>query len=355
SGLKDPAATVRLAAVRSLAQLRQPDLADAVALLAADEDRGVRQAVIDALGALSAGKHLQTVLQRTDPAAESDTAVRARAWTVAMAMLAKADAATLSDVCDSLADRDDAASQRIEIRQMLVKVLKADKSPGLPEAQRRLAQALMGASRPAEAAPLLAEAYGLYAAAGNPQAGAVYLEWIDALLKASDPMVVKAMGDATQAGAFPEVLGRLNKRLATLVAEAKYARAVLLAGEVIRQLTSRLSPEQRGALEKVIADASARQTDADGKRVVQLTAQLMATDAAAGKSAADELKAMGDRAVAPLVMELKKAASAEKPNAQAEKAILDVLTQIAPKLTGYDPQAPQAERIARIDAWMKVL
>ncbi len=354
-GLKDPAATVRLAAVKGLAQLRQPELADAVALLAPDEDRGVRQAVLDALGTLSAERHLPTILQRTDPAVEADAAVREKAWAVTMAALAKADAATLSEVCESLADRQDAAGRRIEIRQMLVKVLKAQKSPDLPEAQRRLAQALMGASRPAEAAPLLGEAYALYSAAKNPQADAVYLEWIDALLKANNPMVVKAMADPTQAKSFAEVLQRLNKRLAALMAEERYAQAILLAGEVVRQSPNRLSGEQRKALEQIAADATAKQLSADTKRVVQLTARLLATDASAGRAAAGELKAMGDRAVEPLVQELKKAASAEKPNAQAEKAILDVLIQIAPKLTGYDPQAPKADRLSRIDAWLKVL
>ena len=355
SGLKDPAATVRLAAVKGLAQLRQADLADAVALLAGDEDRGVRQAVIEALGALSPKKHLQAILQRTDPTAEPEAAVREKAWAVGMAVLGKADAATLLQVRDSLADRKDAVSQRIQIGQMLVKVLKASKSPDLPEAQRRLAQALMGASRPAEAAPLLGEAYALYAAAKNPQAGGVYLEWIDALLKANDAMVVKAMADTTQASAFAEVLGRLSKRLAALVTEERYAPAILLAGEVVRQLPKRLTPAQRGQLEGVVKDATAKQLSADGKRVSQLAAQLLATDAGAGKAAADELKAMGDRAVGPLVMELKKAASADKPNPQAEKAVLDVLMQIAPKLTGYNPQAPKAERLSRIDAWLKVL
>jgi len=354
-GLKDAAATVRLAAVRGLAQLRQAELADPIALLASDEDRGVRQAVLDALGTLSAEKHLQIILQRTDAAVEPDAAVREKAWAVTMAILAKANAATLSEVCDSLADREDAVSQRIEIRQMLVKVLKAEKSPKLPGAQRSLAQALMGASRPAEAAPLLGEAYKLYAAAENPQADAVYLAWIDALLAANDPMVVKAMADPAQAKAFAEVLKRLHKRLAALVAETRYAPAILLAGEVVRQLPDRLSGRQRKALEQVAADATARQTSADTKRVVQLTGRLLSTDAGASKAAADELKAMGGRAVEPLVQELKKAASAEKPNAQAEKAILDVLIQIAPKLTGYDPQAPKAERLARIDAWLKVL
>ena len=355
SGLKGIEATVRLAAVKSLAQLRQPDLADTLAPLAADADRGVRQAVLDALGTLGGRKHLQIILQRTDPTAEPDPTVREKAWAVVTAALGKADAATLSDVCESLADRTDAVSQRIQLRQMLVTALQASGSRELPAAQRKLAAALSSASRPAEAGPLLGEAYRAYAAAKNPQADAVYLEWIDALLKANDPVVVKAMGDSARTESFPQVLERLNKRLRALVAEGRHAPAILIGTEVVRQLAKRLTPAQRQAIEAVVAGASAKQLAVDRDRVAKLAAQLLAADAAVGKAAAAELKGMGDRAVAPLVLELKKVAAAEKLNEQAEKAILDVLMQIAPKLTGYDPRAPKDERLQRIDTWLKVL
>ena len=353
NGLKDPAATVRLAAVRGLAQMRQANEADAMALLAADEDRGVRQAVIEALGTLGAVKHLPVILQRTDPVAESDAAVRDKAWAVVMALLAKADAKTLSAVCESLVDRADAAAKRIQIRQMLVSQLKAGKSPKLPEAQRGLARALMRESRPAEAAPLLGEAYALYAGAKNPQAGSVYLEWTDALLKANDPTVVKAMADPARKDAFPEVLKRLDKRTAALMAEQRYAPVILLVGEVLRQVPSRLSVAQRQALAKVVSTATAKQLSADTQRVGQLAGQLLATDAVTAKAAVDELKAMGPRAIRPLVLALKTTAAGAKPNPQAEKAVLDVLMQVAPKLTGYDPKAPKAERVQCIDAWLK--
>jgi len=355
SALKDPAATVRLAAVEGLAQFRRADLADAIVPLAGDEDRGVRQAALETLGALSGDKHRETILQRTDPAAEPDAAVRDKAWAVLMTVLAKSGSATLAEVCESLAQRPDAVGQRIQVRQMLVQAFRADKSPKLAEAQRQLAGDLMSASRPAEAAPLLGGAYGLLGAAKSPLAPKVYLEWIGALLKANDPMVVKAMSDPARAGAFADVLARLNERLTELVNEGRYAPAILMAAEVMRQLPDRLTAEQRKALEKLVSDAQAKQLAADSKRVSQLAAQLLAADASVGKAAAEELKAMGSRAIKPLVMELKMAASAEKPKAGAERAIVGVLMQIAPKLTGYDPQAPKGERLQRIDDWLKTL
>ena len=44
--------------------------------------------------------------------------------------------------------------------------------------------------------------------------------------------------------------------------------------------------------------------------------------------------------------------AARTPARDVEKAILDVLAQIAPDLTGYDPEASVAERTKRIEAWL---
>jgi len=355
SALVDPAATVRLAAVKGLAAFRKSEFAPDVAALAGDDDRGVRQAVLDALGAVAGARDLQTVLKRTDPTVEPDATVREKAWTVAMAILAKADAATLAGVCEALADRQDAVSQRILLRQMLVASLRADKSDKLPAAMRKLAAELVAASRPAEATRLLGEAYVAYQADKSPQARDVYLEWTDALLEANDPLILKAMADKAQAAEFPTVLAKVEKRLGELTAEGRYAPAVLLGGEVLRQLSARLTPEQAASFQKLLGDAKARQLASDRTRVEQLSAQLQAADATTRQAAAAELKAMGDRAVGPLVEAMRSVVSDPQPNLAAEKAILDILVQIAPKLTGYDLAAAKGLRLKKIDEWTKSL
>ena len=355
SALADAAATVRLAGVKGLAQFRKPELTDAVAHLAGDDDRGVRQAVLDALGLIAGARDLQTVLKRTEPAVEPDATVREKAWAVAMAILTKADAQTLAGVCDALADRLDAVSQRITLRQMLVASLRASKNNQWPAASRKLAVDLLAASRPAEAAPLLGQAYAACQAGKSPEAREVYLEWVDALLKANDPLIFKAMADAAQEGEFPGVLEKVEKRIGELMADGKYAPAILLAGEVIRQLSSRLSPAQVASFQKILDDAKARQLAVDRARVEQLAAQLQSADATTGKAAAAELKTMGDRAVRPLIVALWGVVSGPKPNPLAEKAIVDILVQIAPKLTGYDLAEAKALKLKRIQEWVKGL
>jgi HEAT repeat protein len=353
-GLKDPAATVRLAAVKGVAKYHDADLADAIVPLAGDEDRGVRQAVVEALEALGGIKQTQTVLQRTDPAAEPDAGVRQKAWTVLMAMLAAGASGSLEEVCDMLADRKDAVAERIKIRQMLVAALKAEKSVKLPAAQRKLAATLTAAGRAADAAPLLGEVYSLHAASKNPDVKAVWLEWVDAMLQAGDLGVFKAIADA-KAEAPAEGLKHFIAFLASLMSDGRHSTAVLLAGEGLRQLNGKLDAEQKQAVLAVLEEARTRQATEDRHRVAKLAAQLYATDAAARAAAVGELKAMGDRAARPLVLELQKLAGSAKPNTDAEKAVLEVLPQVAPKLTNYDVKAPTAERLQKIEEWLKLL
>ena len=161
--------------------------------------------------------------------------------------------------------------------------------------------------------------------------------------------------DAAQEGEFPGVLEKVEKRIGELMADGKYAPAILLAGEVIRQLSSRLSPAQAASFQKILDDAKARQLAVDRARVEQLAAQLQSADATTGKAAAAELKTMGDRAVRPLIVALWGVVSGPKPNPLAEKAIVDILVQIAPKLTGYDVAEAKALKIKRIEEWVKGL
>ena len=128
-----------------------------------------------------------------------------------------------------------------------------------------------------------------------------------------------------------------------------------VAGEASKQLPKRLTEAQRAALEQDLAKARAQLRAADRQRIATMVRQLVSTEDAARKAAETELQTMGDRAVAPLVEELRKVVDAAKPDAEMEKAILAILKQIAPRLTGYDPSAPKADRIKRIEAWGKDL
>ena len=147
----------------------------------------------------------------------------------------------------------------------------------------------------------------------------------------------------------------MEKRLGELTAEGRYAPAIMMGGEVLRQLSERLTAGQKTSFQKLIDDAKVRQLAADRKRVQQLSAQLQAPDATTRGAAAAELKAMGDRAVGPLVGALRSVVMSTPPSPDVEKSIVAILVQIAPKLTGYNLAETKELRLKKIDGWAKSL
>jgi len=353
SALKDTEAKVRLAAVNSLAQAGQAADADSIAALVGDSDRGVRVASIATLGKLGGRKHLATILKRTDPEAETDQAVRKKAWEVAMGLLAGADAATLEAEAQRLAGRDDAINQRIEILEMLVSALKTEDSAKLPQALRTLGQALLAGARPAEAAGHFRKAYDAMLVAKDTKASGAWVEWIEALLAADDPVAIKAMVAQNENAVFSAARKALTARLAVLIEEQRYAPVILLADRAVENLSQRLTVEERRGFQTALTDAREAQRVADKKRVSQLVGQLTAADESARSKASGELQVMASRAVVPLLEILRSSVEDRQADPRVAQAIIVVLKQVAPKLTGYDSEASKVQRIKVIEAWLK--
>jgi len=351
--MKDSSAKVRLAAVGSLGRVGNGESAGRLVDLVGDGDRGVRQAAIAALGSLGDKEQLQAVLRRTQPVLETDAAVRQGAWEAVAAILARCDDATVTTFADGLAGRSDAAESRVKILTVLTDRLRQAGSPQLASAQRKLAGALVAAGRGAEAATLLEEIHAALAAGGKPEAPAVWMEWVDALLAADDPNSIMVIKSQTDAELFAGAVERLVARLDHLAAQERFNVVVLLATEAMDHLAERLGDRHKASLRKAVEDGKARQLAADRLRVSKLAGQLCSSDEAERKAAADELTGMSDRAVLPLLEALRHAVAVPGADAQAEKAILEVLRKVSPRMTGYDPAAPAAGKTALIDSWMR--
>jgi HEAT repeat protein len=350
---QDVAATVRLAAVGGLKQFARPEVAPVLEGMVSDSDRGVRQAALAALGAMGGQKNLQILLARTDPAVESDAAVRQQGWDSALGILSKADAATMKAVVAGLASRTDATDPRIKVRQMLAVSLRTAKDAELPDALRQLGQDLVKAGRPAEAVPATGEAYTALLAGKDPKAADAWQEWVDAMAAADDPAAVKALADQPDEKAFALGLQKTLSRLDALREKGKWQAIGLICAAGGTQLAPRLTAEQAKLLQARGEESKAKLAESDRQKVPALITQVVSGDEAIRKSAAGELQTMGDRAVAPLVEELKKAVSGEAENHAVEMAVLELLKQAAPKLTGYDPAAAKADRLKVIDVWLR--
>jgi hypothetical protein len=199
----------------------------------------------------------------------------------------------------------------------------------------------------------LEEAVAALTKVSSPQIQEAWLQWVDALLAAGDARVVKVIGAQKDPAAFRQACQRLEAGLAALSKRQKHSQALRIAQRASVSLAGRMSPKRRKALATALQSIAARQRSADRNRVAALTTRLISANAAGAKAAAVALKAMGDRARGPLVEELANVVAAEKANPQAESAILSMLKQIAPKLDGYKPAAPKADRLKTIDAWRK--
>ena len=351
--LKDKAVAVRQAAVNALAGLGQAALAKSLVPLAGDPDRGVRQAAIAALGKLDAETHVQTILERTRPSVEADAAVRKQAWDV---IHQQAKPAVLAVVWKDTAKRDSALEHRIKVGQKLEAAMASAKDPALASFQRELASVLMAVLRPAEAAARLREAHAALKKADSPETQATWLEWVEALLAAGAPESIKVIASHTDAAeAFVQAGKLLDARLKDLQDKGEFSQVVALAAAALDQLAGRLTAEQKKALGDILAGARAKQAAADRLFVAKTVPQLVSTDAKAAQVARDSLKGAGERLTVPLLEELRKAVTAAKPDPDTEKAILDVLAHIAPKLTGYSLTATQPAKLKCIDGWLKTL
>lgn len=347
--LKDTGATVRRMAVNGLAKINDPLFAELLVPLMADTDRGVTIATIAALGNIGGEKYLDEILKRT--AAANDDAVRKQAWDSALAILANSNYQTLGDVCDRVAQQPESAIQYLQVMGLLVEKLKVAKSPSLAERQRQFAAALIKAERPNEASAQLAD---VYAAADHakPQTNALWAQWVECMLAADDPSVAKVLVGQNDSALFDNAIAKLQARLDVLVTSSKHAAAVGILEQVVRELASRLTAQQNQSFSRMLADCRLKQAQSDQQRVAKLATQLLVSEESASKAAATELATLGDRAIRPLIGELRKNIASTRPSLDLEKALLASLRQLAPKLIGYDSSAPMADRMKVLDSWV---
>ncbi len=355
SALKDPSAAVRLSGIKALQRLMLPESASAVAPLVSDSDRGVRLAAIAAIGSLGQAEHIEIILPRANPKVEPDAAVRGQAWSVVMSLLGKVETAKLQDLADKLSQRDGADEYLIDVLKLWSARIPPEQTDEWIPVRLRLGRALLKADRPAEATGELAAVHAAMVEAKDPQAPKVWCEWIESLLVAGDASAVTNIAEVKDDSQFESAMASLQKRLDALNAAKNWDAVVRLAAGALARLADRLNEPQKKAIEKALSYGRAQQSLADRQRVATLVVRLTGADEAAGQAAARELATMKDRATGPLIEQLRKIISSEKPDPAAEKRILDVLSTLAPQLKGYDPGADPAERIKTLDEWIRGL
>ena len=351
--LKDEAAMIRLAAVSSLGELGDGSLADAVVPLVSDQDRGVRQAAIVVLGKLGGEKYIQHVIERARASSEPDAAVRNQARDVTLDILKKCDTQVLWNVIGQLQNQPDGRDLQIQILEILVDRLETEKSKYLHAAHRHLGLVLKQAGKAGEAAAHLRRAFELLEKEKNPQARVLWSEWLEAMYDHDVEGFIKAMAEQEDEQLFLSAYADLGTRLEKLKNSREWSKLIILTAASIEHLKPRLTADKLQALGEILAQAKQEQRAVEEQDARKLVADLLAADEASRRKAEAAVKAMGDRAVKPLLEELRKTVTVENPNPAAEKALLAMLSQIAPDLKGYDAAAKKEDRLKLIDKWLQ--
>lgn len=355
--LRDTAPVIRLAALNGLPRLQARDSAGAIAPLAQDEDRGVRQAALEAIILLGGKDYLKTILRRTDPRIEPDAVVRKEAREGVLALVASADLPTTEEILALLPPQPETTPLRIAALSRKADLLRAAGSPEASAVLRQAGGLLLADGRPAEAVPLLAEAWRLLAADSTQvfPARATWFEYVRAMLAADQPAVIQTVAEQKNSSDRARAVSLLLARLETLQKEQKYPAVLSLGGGAEKQLASAMSPAQIGMLQTLLASARRNQRELDRQQIEQLLPNLLSADLASREEAATVLKTMGTRAAYPLLEELRRTATAPTPDPDREIALHEWIRQVLPDIGPYDPTAEKEQRLAKIDAWLKTL
>lgn len=356
NALEDPSAVVRLAAVNALARMGAKSAVEDIEPLMADADRGVRQSAIAVVATLGGKEYLSGILHRTYPSVEPDAGVRKQAWEVVMALLADAEPPTLRRVADHIERHPDAAEQYIRVLRLLVNGLQSagDTAPTrLAAARRDLAEALLSSGRAAEAAPHFEKAWKSAIERGEQPAAELRLRWIEALLASNDTAAVAAISDCQRQETFAEAMELLETRLDELATRQDHEAAIRLCEEALEQLSERISQQRRQSLQRRHEQATTLRLEAERERVTELCGQLTSDDEATRQKARSELLDMSQRALPHVLRVLRSAVASDPPDSDTEEAIVPVLNELEPDLTGYDPSAPVQERLSVIEKWIQ--
>ena len=355
SALKDPAAVIRLAGVTGLTKLKHAASSAEIAAHISDPDRGVRQAVLNAIATLAGKEYLLAILDRTDPEIEEDSAIRTEANRWVLDLAKTADSKMHRKILDKLKTRKD-SELRISMRKIFVAELRKLKDGKLALALNALSRDLQIANRSVEAVTIAREAYML-AAADTKMAKHLPEFWqnyVTALIASNQPLAAKLVATQKDKKLRETATMQYQTQLKTLMNAKNYLAVIKLAKAALENKIETDSWSESKIL-NLIDQATKAQIIVDKSLVEKLIPELTSADNSLRDSAQSQIKQLGVRAVKPLIAGLRGALNAKPVDTKTEQAILELLMQIDPKLTGYDTKADIKTRLDRIDYWLKNL
>jgi HEAT repeat protein len=348
---------VRRAALRGLAATDDGTSAPMIRPFLDDPSPGIRLAAAEALGRCGrTDDDLNTLVQRLDPALETDDPVRLRAWDGVQRILRGRSVEEQLSWAERFNRSDNTvAMERYAALLGQIERRLAERNPPPPlryDVLDRLGDANVVLGRHASAAAFFEQSFLGRLAAGHEGAESAMLNTLEALLVARRFDAVAAL--LSRAGAngavgsgsatldLDKIAARLDATLNDRLVRDEIDAATALADQIERWLESNplLGEERRAALQTRLDEV---RKAANGRRISTLLQQL-GQNGVAAEQAELALSAIGRDALPRLVEELeRRAAPADEPD-PLEGRLVAIVRRIEPRWEGFGADVDEEGR-----------
>ncbi len=263
AGADEPVPAIRQAAVRGLGRVNDAQQAAVViARLSTDIDPGVREVAAEALGRLGVDVGpLKALRERLDPKLETSAAVQDKAWESYALIFLKLPAADQKTVMASWPAADPGAvTRRIELLIHLEKAMSNSKydPPRLTMLREELADALVAASRPADAAPVLARGLETLAADQSAVRRRLTLKLVETQLNGSTPEKAIATAAGLETAELKEAVAARLLKYAQVAAKKDRAAAADFLTKLKQSVPDQFGPPWTTRFEELRVSASSK-------------------------------------------------------------------------------------------------
>ncbi|MFN0135334.1 MAG: HEAT repeat domain-containing protein [Phycisphaerae bacterium] len=369
-------ATVRGAALRGIASLADPKraettrnalpttatstapseraLVDAIVPAAGDADLNVRRVAVDALAQVgTSDAHLQVLLTRLATTSEVDEGIRASAWRGVQRIAAAASPREIDAIVERLPDSGTLRQQRT--LELLVLAEKASIAGGGSREELGLLRCRIGLvaselSQPAEAISAYSNGVRDLVAAKSARVS----EFCDALAMLAlrsgrfDADVSKTLSELGGAVSGDALWTALRGEIERISAKDGIDRALDACAALRSAMPTQFSQAARDELEKRIGEMRQTQATRDLERV--RTALETLKTSPRDEAARTAIAALGPRAASGLRDTLRTLVTQSGGDAEYERLVHDLLRAAVPAWGGYALDAPQADKLAAIEA-----
>ncbi|MFO0837493.1 MAG: HEAT repeat domain-containing protein [Phycisphaerae bacterium] len=322
------------------------DWLDALINVAGDADGAVRAAAIDALAQFGAGESALQALWGRLSLLETDAAIRDKAWSGVLRLLAGRPVAELDAWARRLPEIDDRTP-----RWTLDLLLLEEKSKELSNEARAELRVRIAGLRAAEGDPQQALAGYASALAGlGPERQIAAKAEMLRLALASDRLDAGVAETLRQEPRLPSesALELIQAEIRRRLEQDDADRALNLLAQLEQNPPMQWSDGAKESLENARRRAAETQARVDAERVRSVAKQ--ATERSDSESLRAAVATLGPRAIELLREALRSEITSSTPDSTSEAALQALLRTAAPEWPGFSPDAPASEKLRALGA-----